>query len=126
MNGVIPAELPISSRSSAKPAFPGQPDRSRSREGHRMRIRSVREADVAGKRVFVRVDFNVPMGGGAITDDTRIRAALPSIEYLVERNARVLLCSHLGRPKGKPVEELRLAPVADRLSVLLSRTVRAT
>jgi phosphoglycerate kinase len=89
-----------------------------------LRIRSVREADVAGKRVFVRVDFNVPMEHGAITDDTRIRAALPTIEHLIERNARLILCSHLGRPKGKVVEELRMGPVADRLSTLLDRAVR--
>lgn len=88
-----------------------------------MKIRSVREADVRGKRVLVRVDFNVPMEGGRITDDTRIRASLPTIRDLLERGAAVILVSHLGRPKGTVVEELRLAPVAKRLSELLGRPV---
>lgn len=88
-----------------------------------MKIRSVREADVRGKRVLVRVDFNVPMEDGRITDDTRIRASLPTIRDLLERGAAVILVSHLGRPKGTVVEELRLAPVAQRLSELLGRPV---
>ncbi len=79
--------------------------------------------DLAGRRVFVRVDFNVPFGPGGITDDTRIRAALPTIRYLTERGARVVLASHLGRPKGKVAEEFRLAPVAARLGELLGRPV---
>lgn len=89
-----------------------------------MRTRSVRDADVAGKRVFVRVDFNVPLDGASITDDTRIRAALPTINLLLERGARVILCSHLGRPKGRVDERYRLAPVATRLSELLGRPVK--
>lgn len=88
-----------------------------------MSTRSIRDIDVAGKRVFVRVDFNVPLDGQTITDDTRIRAALPTIQYLVERNARVILCSHLGRPKGKPNDAFRLAPVAERLRELLGKSV---
>ncbi|MCL6580268.1 MAG: phosphoglycerate kinase [Firmicutes bacterium] len=77
----------------------------------------------AGKRVFVRVDFNVPLGSDGVSDDTRLRAALPTIRYLVERSAKVILASHLGRPKGKPRPEFSLAPVAERLSELLDRPV---
>src|SRR3989304_2705093 len=82
---------------------------------------TVRDIEVTGKRVLVRVDFNVPVDArtGAITDDSRIRAALPTIKYLTERSARVILISHLGRPRGKVVNELRLAPVAQRLSQIL-------
>jgi phosphoglycerate kinase len=88
---------------------------------------TVRDIDVRGRRVLVRVDFNVPVDlqTGAITDDSRIRAALPTINYLLERKARVVLMSHRGRPKGKVVEEERLAPVAARLSELLVRPVKA-
>ena len=80
-------------------------------------------ADLTGKRVLVRADFNVPLESGKITDDTRIRAALPTINYLVENGAKVLLSSHMGRPKGKVKEELRLTPVAKRLSELLGKEV---
>ena len=88
-----------------------------------MNKKSVRDVDVAGKRVFVRVDFNVPLENGQITDDTRIRETLPTIRYLIEKGARVILASHLGRPKGKVVEEMRLTPVAARLSELLGKPV---
>jgi phosphoglycerate kinase len=88
-----------------------------------MNKKSVRNADVAGKKVFVRVDFNVPLENGAITDDTRIRETLPTLNYLIEQGAKVILASHLGRPKGQVVEELRLTPVAARLSELLGKPV---
>ncbi|MDR2736216.1 MAG: phosphoglycerate kinase [Gracilibacteraceae bacterium] len=82
------------------------------------------EVDVQGKRVLVRVDFNVPMNeAGDITDDTRIRAALPSVEYLIAQGAKVILASHLGRPKGKVNAKYSLTPVAQRLSELLNRPV---
>ena len=79
--------------------------------------------DLRGKRVFVRVDFNVPLDGSTITDDTRIEASLPTIRYLVEAGARVILASHLGRPKGKPVPAMSLAPCAKRLGELLGKEV---
>ena len=86
--------------------------------------RSIKDLDLGGKRVFIRVDFNVPIKNGTITDDTRIRASLPTIEYALARGARsIVLASHLGRPKGKPNPEYTLTPVADRLSQLLGRPV---
>jgi len=88
--------------------------------------KSVRDIDVKGKRVFCRVDFNVPMQDGKVTDETRIRAALPTIEHLRKEGAKVILASHLGRPKGQAVEELRLDPVAKRLGEHLGIEVRKT
>lgn len=89
---------------------------------------TVRDIEVGGKRVLVRVDFNVPLDGEAsiITDDSRIRATLPTIKYLIDRGARVILCSHLGRPKGKVVEKLRLAIVGQCLSQILDQQVVVT
>jgi phosphoglycerate kinase len=89
-----------------------------------MRKQTVRDIDVRGKRVLVRVDFNVPIDGARILDDLRIRAALPTIQYLRDHGAKVVLCSHLGRPKGVD-EALRLAPVAARLGELLGAPVAA-
>lgn len=91
-----------------------------------MKAKTVRDVDVTGKRVFLRSDFNVPIEDGHISDDTRIRASLPTIVYLLERGAAVIVASHLGRPKGKVNDALRLKPVADRLSTLLGRPVRMT
>ena len=89
-----------------------------------MASRTVNDLDVSGRRVFVRVDFNVPIKNGTITDDTRIRASLPTIQLLLDRGATVILASHLGRPKGKPSPEFSLRPVAERLSQLLGRPVQ--
>ena len=92
-----------------------------------MKKLSVRDLDVRGKRVLVRVDFNVPMeerdGKIAITDDTRIREALPTINYLREHGAKTILMAHFGRPKGKPVEKYSLRPVADHLHTLINHPV---
>lgn len=85
--------------------------------------KSVRDIELTGKRAFVRVDFNVPLEDGKITDDKRIRATLPTINYLIEKGAKVILASHMGRPNGEVVESLRLTPAAERLSELLGKKV---
>jgi phosphoglycerate kinase len=90
-----------------------------------MKKKTIADVELAGKRVLCRVDFNVPMENGKITDDTRIRASLPTIQYLLQQGARLILVSHLGRPKGKVDDSLRLAPVAERLAELLGKPVRA-
>jgi len=84
---------------------------------------SIRDLSLKGRRVFIRVDFNVPIKNGVIGDDTRIRASLPTIQYALDQGATVVLASHLGRPKGKPNPDLTLRPVADRLSQLLGQPV---
>ncbi|UOR11734.1 phosphoglycerate kinase [Halobacillus amylolyticus] len=91
-----------------------------------MNKKTIRDVEVRGKTVFCRVDFNVPMSGGEVSDDTRIKAALPTIQHLTSNGAKVVLSSHLGRPKGQVVEELRLDPVAKRLSELIGQTITKT
>ena len=88
---------------------------------------SIRDIDLANKRVFIRVDFNVPLteDGKEITDDTRIVATLPTIVYAIRHNAKVILASHLGRPKGKPNPKYSLRPVVDRLRELLDKEIGA-
>jgi len=83
--------------------------------------RSVKDLKLAGKKAFIRVDFNVPIKEGKIGDDTRIRASLPTIRYALDQGATVILASHLGRPKGKPNPEYSLRPIATRLSELVGR-----
>ena len=89
-----------------------------------MNKKTLKDVSFAGKTVFCRVDFNVPMKDGKVTNDKRIVAVLPTINYLIEQGAKIILASHLGRPKGKVVKELRLDPVAKRLSELINRKVR--
>lgn len=89
-------------------------------------IKSVRDLDVAGRRVFVRVDFNVPLDGKVVTDDTRVRAAIPTLKLLLEKGARVVIASHLGRPKGGPDPKYSIEPAAHKLAELMSVDVILT
>src|SRR6188768_1374413 len=86
-------------------------------------MKTIKDLKLSGRRVFVRVDFNVPIEHGRISNDTRIRAALPTIMFALENGATVILASHLGRPKGKPNPEFTLKPVADYLSAMIHRPV---
>jgi phosphoglycerate kinase len=85
--------------------------------------KSIEDIDVKGKKVLVRCDFNVPLNEGKITDENRLVGALPTIKYLIERGAKIILCSHMGKPKGEPKKELSLLPVAKRLSEMLNKEV---
>src|SRR6202163_2590929 len=84
---------------------------------------SIRDLEISGKRVFMRVDFNVPLDGARVSDDTRIRETLPTIEFARQRGARLVLASHLGRPKGKPDPKYSMKPVAAKLAELLGMSV---
>lgn len=88
------------------------------------RMRTLRDLDVTERRVLVRVDYNVPLENGQVVDDTRIRATIETIQWLLDRRARLILCTHLGRPKGQIREELRLAPIAAALSAVLEQPIR--
>src|SRR6267154_5060512 len=88
-----------------------------------MRKLSIRNLDLPGKRLFIRVDFNVPIKDGAVEDDTRIRAAIPTINYAIEHGARAILASHLGRPKGQRVDKYSLRPVANHLAKVIEKPV---
>ena len=81
------------------------------------------DLDVSGKTILMRVDYNVPLKDGRVQDETRIQASIPTLEYALKQNARLVLCSHLGKPKGQVKSELSLAPAAERLGTILGRDV---
>ncbi|MCA9374475.1 phosphoglycerate kinase [Candidatus Peregrinibacteria bacterium] len=89
-----------------------------------MKIRSIKSVDVDNKKVLIRVDFNVPLENGQVSDDTRIKATLPTLQHLIDNRAKIIIITHLGRPEGKVVEELRLDPVAKKLAELLGKEVK--
>ena len=90
-----------------------------------MQKKSIKDIDIKGKRVLMRADFNVPLDeNGGITDDIRIKSSLPTIEYILNQNAKLILASHLGRPKGEVKEGMRLTPVGNRLQELLNKPVK--
>jgi phosphoglycerate kinase len=86
-------------------------------------VRTLDQLDLSGKRVFVRVDFNVPMKDGQITDDTRIKAALPTLKRILDKGSKLIIASHLGRPKGSPDPAFSLRPIAKHLASLLNKPV---
>src|SRR5262245_35448854 len=90
--------------------------------GHK-KLNTLEDLEISQKTVFLRVDFNVPLKGGIIVDDTRIRAAIPTIQFLLEAKARIVIASHLGRPKGRVNPEFSLLPVGERLAELISKEV---
>src|SRR5262245_38322340 len=92
-------------------------------EGNSMSKLSIRDLDLEGKRTFIRVDFNVPLEGGKVVDDTRISAAIPTIQFAIDKGSRVILASHLGRPKGQRNSKYSLKPVTEHLEKLLGRKV---
>ncbi|MFW5743104.1 MAG: phosphoglycerate kinase, partial [Spirochaetota bacterium] len=88
-----------------------------------MALKTVRDVDLNGKRVLVRVDYNVPLKAGRVSDATRIEASLPTLKHIIDHGGALVLMSHLGRPKGKPNPEMSLKPVADKLSDMIGRPV---
>ncbi len=89
-----------------------------------MKLKTIKDADLKGKKILVRVDYNVPLENGKVQDDTRIEESIPTLEYLLKNDAAVIIMSHLGRPKGKEDDELKMDPVAKKLGELLDKDVK--